>query len=68
MIKELSFEPDEGIETTETPAVNITSEIHFLYDRDLPNIVTVKMAVVSICPIQIRHQRRDWGDDRDVIP
>lgn len=50
MMKELSLEPDEGIETMETPAVKMTREIHFFQDKDLPSIVTVKMAVVSICP------------------
>jgi hypothetical protein len=54
MTKELSFEPDDGIETIETPAVRITSEIHFLGDKDRPNIVTVKSAVVSIYPGIIR--------------
>jgi len=49
----LLFELDEGRETIETPAVRIMSEIHFLGDRDLPNIVTVKRAVVRIYMIPI---------------
>jgi hypothetical protein len=48
-----SVELDEGRETIETPAVRIINESHFFGDRDLPNIVTVKRAVVRIYMIPI---------------
>jgi hypothetical protein len=55
MKRERSFELDEGMETIESPTVKNTSEIHFLEDKDLPNIATVKMAVVSIYSILISY-------------